>query len=291
MPAVVLVHGSGPNDRDETVGKLKPFRDLAWGLASRGIVVLRYEKRTKEHAAKISKILDKTTVKEETIDDALAAVRLLKNNKHVDSNRIFVLGHSLGGALIPRLALDDQISAGYIIMAGPARPLEDIILEQQKYLLSLQSRPQSDDDKKAIAAIEGFVAKVKDPNLSKDLATSGLPSSWPPVYWIDLRGYKPAEKAVEITKPLLIMQGGKDYQVTSADYQLWQDALKAKPNVTFKLYPDLAHPFTKSTGVPSPADYEKAQNVSQNVVEDLADWIKGQKPQQIQSAKPISADK
>jgi hypothetical protein len=278
MPAVVLVHGSGPNDRDETVASVKPFRDLAWGLASRGIVVLRYEKRTKEHSQKIAKVIDKLTVKEETIDDALAAVQWLKTNKHVDSTRIFVLGHSLGGMLIPRIAQQDPTSAGFIVMAGAARPLEDIILEQSHFLLSLKPEPHSEADKKSMEEIEANVAKVKDPNLSSDAKASGLPQNWPPSYWLDLRGYKPAEMAKAINKPLLILQAEKDYQVTEADYALWQEALAGKSNVTFKLYPGLSHPFTQSLGTPSPADYNTAQNVSATVIEDIADWVKKQKP-------------
>jgi len=78
FPAVVLVHGSGPQDRDETIGPNKPFRDLAWGLASQGIAVLRYDKRTKVHGAMMAGAVEQFTVKEETIDDALAAVALLR---------------------------------------------------------------------------------------------------------------------------------------------------------------------------------------------------------------------
>jgi dienelactone hydrolase len=110
----VLVHGSGPQDRDETIGPNKPFRDLAWGLASQGIAVLRYEKRTKKHAMKLVLIKNTITVKQETIDDALAAVALLRKTERIDPNRIFVLGHSLGGMLIPRIGARDPDVAHWI---------------------------------------------------------------------------------------------------------------------------------------------------------------------------------
>jgi hypothetical protein len=110
--AVVLVHGSGPNDRDETVGPNKPFRDLAQGLASRGIAVLRYDKRTKVHGMKMGGIMNTFTVKEETVDDALAAVALLRKTEGIDPRRVFVLGHSLGGTLAPRIAKGDPGIAG-----------------------------------------------------------------------------------------------------------------------------------------------------------------------------------
>ncbi|HEY7214553.1 MAG TPA: alpha/beta fold hydrolase, partial [Thermoanaerobaculia bacterium] len=118
FPAVVLVHGSGPNDRDETVGGAKPFRDLAWGLASRGIAVLRYEKRTRQYAAKLAAIAN-PTVQQETIDDALAAAALLRGTEGIDPARIYVLGHSLGGMLVPRIGRQDPKIAGFVVMAAP----------------------------------------------------------------------------------------------------------------------------------------------------------------------------
>jgi hypothetical protein len=120
--AVVLVHGSGPNDRDETVGANKPFRDLAWGLADRGIGVLRYEKRTRQYASTLS-TLENLTVREETIEDALLGVALLRAHDRIDPGRVFVLGHSLGGTLAPRIALEDRSLAGLIVMAGATRPI------------------------------------------------------------------------------------------------------------------------------------------------------------------------
>jgi len=127
--AIVLVHGSGPNDRDETLGPNKPFRDLAWGLADRGIAVLRYEKRTREHAAEMAGNKN-GTVREETIEDALLAAALLRRTDRIDPKRVFVLGHSLGGTLAPRIAAEDPSIAGLIVMAGATRPLLEVAREQ-----------------------------------------------------------------------------------------------------------------------------------------------------------------
>ena len=119
--AVLLVHGSGPNDRDEAIGPNKPFRDLAWGLASQGIVVLRYDKRTKVYPEKMSDLLNTLTVKEEVIDDVLEAVSLLRSIPEVDSQRIVVLGHSMGGYLLPRIGAADRGIAGLVVLAGLCR--------------------------------------------------------------------------------------------------------------------------------------------------------------------------
>ncbi|HZY41469.1 MAG TPA: alpha/beta fold hydrolase, partial [Anaerolineae bacterium] len=157
--AVVLVHGSGPNDRDETVFVNRPFKDLAWGLASRGIAVLRYDKRTKVYGEKLAQSTT-LTVKEETIDDAVAAVELLRQTANIDPKRVYVLGHSLGGMLAPRIAQADANIAGLIIMAGVTRPLEDVILEQVKYILSLGDT-SSAAAQQQLAQTEKLVAAIK----------------------------------------------------------------------------------------------------------------------------------
>ncbi len=269
FPAVVLVHGSGPNDRDESLGANKPFRDLAEGLASRGVAVLCYDKRTKVYPAKVVKEPN-FTVKEEAIDDVVAAVTLLRNTKEVNSKKVFVLGHSMGGTLIPRIGKADQRIAGLIVMAGATRPLEDIILEQVIYLASLEGAPSPEAQKK-IEEIRSLVAKVKSPALSPD---SPPMFSAPATYWLDLRGYKPAEAAKSLKQPTLIMQGGRDYQSTTAEYDGWTKALSGRPNVTFKLYPTLNHLFAEGEGKSTPPEYEKRGPVAKAVIDDLVGWIK-----------------
>ena len=131
VPAVVLVQGSGPQDEDESLGPNKPFKDLAYGLASQNIAVLRYVKRTKQYGAD-SKSDAPFTVKDEVTDDAIAAVALLAKMPEVNKKQIYVLGHSLGGMLAPRIAAADPQVAGIIIMAGTARPLEKVVVEQSQ---------------------------------------------------------------------------------------------------------------------------------------------------------------
>ena len=185
FPAVVLVHGSGPNDRDETVEKNKPFRDLAWGLASRGVAVLRYEKRTRQHGAQLAGVKN-FTVQQETVDDALAAAELLRHTEGIDPKRVFVLGHSLGGMLIPRIGARDPQLAGLIVMAGAAKPLEDIILEQVAYLDAADGAV-TDQEKSRFESLKAEVARVKALKPGDTGTALGAPDS----YWLDLRGYDP----------------------------------------------------------------------------------------------------
>ena len=273
FPAVVLVHGSGPHDRDETVGPNRPFRDLAWGLASRGIAVLRYEKRTKAHSVKFTaEMVAKLTVKEETIDDALSAVSLLRETKGIDPARIYVLGHSLGAMVLPRIASADPRIAGLIVMAGPTRPLEDVILDQVNYINGLDGTV-SDTEKASMDSLKVQAARAKDPALSSATPAESLPLGLPAAYWIDLRGYEPAEAAKALKQPMLVLQGGRDYQVTSTDFEGWRAALGSRPDVVLKLYPNLNHLFAEGDGMGTPAEYGREGHVAEPVITDIAGWI------------------
>jgi len=273
FPAVVLVHGSGPNDRDETVGRNKPFRDLAWGLASRGIAVLRYDKRTKVHGRSMAGDAGlRITVFEEAVEDVLHAVSLLKETERIDPEKIFILGHSLGGTLIPRIAAREPGAAGFIIMAGAARPLEDLYLEQLEYIFRLDGT-FTPEEKEMLEEAGSVVRKIKCLT-KKDIASPENLLGAGPAYWLDLRGYHPAQEARKISRPLLILQGGRDYQVAGKDFEAWKKALSSRRNVSFKLYPELNHLFIAGEGPSSPAEYLRAGEVAESVIRDIASWIR-----------------
>ena len=272
FPAVILVHGSGPHDRDETIGPNKPFRDLAHGLASRQIAVMRYEKRTKHHNARMAAMRSTITMKEETVDDALAAAQVLRRTAGLDPRRLFVLGHSQGGMLIPRIGVRDPGLAGFIVFAGCTRPLEDVLVEQVTYIAGLDGQ-LSDLEKSQLMLLRKQVARVKDPKLSPKTRASELPLGLDPVYWLDLRGYRPAEAARALAQPMLVLQGGRDYQVTGEDFALWKSALADRKNVQLKLYPDLNHLFATGKGKATPAEYNQPSHVAPAVIQDIADWV------------------
>ena len=278
FPAVVLVHGSGPNDRDETLGPNKPFKDLAWGLATRGIAVLRYDKRSKVYGKKIvsdPKLEAAMTVKDETIDDALAAAALLEKTKGVDPRRVFILGHSLGGYLMPRIALAAKPLniAGFISMAGLTRELDDTILRQMTYLYGLAGNTLTDEDKKKLEAIKADVARIKALTAADKGSTTKILGAMP-TYWLDVRGYNPPEMAKSVQKPMLILQGGRDYQVTTDDFENWKRALGGRKDVEFHLYPKLNHLFYEGEGQLVPLEYiQKHGSVASYVVADIANWI------------------
>ncbi|MEO7135754.1 MAG: alpha/beta fold hydrolase [Vicinamibacterales bacterium] len=270
FPGVVLVHGSGPNDRDESIGPNKPFRDLAEGLASRGIAVLRYDKRTRTHANRIGGLRD-FTVRDEVIDDAVAAVRNLRETPSVRVDRVFLLGHSLGGMLAPRIAAAEPSIAGLILLAAATKPLEQAIVEQTRYLAMLDGKVSADEET-AIAAVTKLAADVRALKASDPpIVSTGI--SAPASYWLDLRGYDPPAAARGLKQPMLVLQGERDYQVTMEDQAAWQRAIGSRANVQITSYPALNHLFLAGSRPSAPAEYGQAGHVDEAVVRDIAAWI------------------
>jgi dienelactone hydrolase len=268
FPVVVLVHGPGPNDRDESIYATRIFEDIAEGLASRGIAVLRYDKRTKVYGPQMSDLA--FTLKEETIDDAVRALALARRQPEANPNRIFVLGHSLGGYAVPRIARQDGKLAGAIVLAGNARRIEDVSLAQTEFMLKAKGGA-SPDEQKRLDLMKAEAARVKGLMAEKDNppVLLGLPTA----YYLDLKGYDPPLEARKLAIPMLFLQGERDFQVTLEDLALWKTGLAGAKNITFHTYSPLNHLFIAGEGPPSPAEYRKLGNVAPVVIDDIAGWV------------------
>jgi hypothetical protein len=264
VPAVVLVHGSGAHDRDETIGPNKPFRDLALGLASGGVAVLRYDKRTKVHGAQMT---GEVTVEEEVIEDALAAVETLRAHARIDPERIFVAGHSLGAMLAPEIARQDGRLAGIVLLAAPARPFGEVVAEQIEYVRSLTPAPQQ----AAMDSMARLVERLTAGDLAPEEPVLGATAS----YFYDLARHDPVSIAAALTLPMLIIQGGRDYQVTMADFALWRAALGDESRVSFEAYDDLNHLFHVGEGKATPSEYARAGHVDGRVIERVGSFVRG----------------
>jgi len=278
VPAVVLVHGSGSSNMDEKVGKLTPFRDLADGLAEHGIASVRYDKRSFAHGLKM--LRDKSgviTVKEETIEDAVLAAELLRKDPRIDAGNIFVIGHSMGGMLAPRIDAEGGNFRGLILMAGTPRKLEDILIEQNEQMQS------------AIKGLTGWILKKQGQKLkqlfaglyelSDEAAKKRKCGGGTTLYYFKEMGEHPAAGYLEnLQKPMLIMQGGKDFQVKAdKDFAAYQNLLKGRQNVTFRLYRQLNHAFVPSVHgsiAKAREEYNVEQHIGQDVIADIANWIK-----------------
>lgn len=273
FPCVVLVHGSGPNDRDETLLENRPFQDLAWGLARQGIATLRYDKRAYVYGTRSVPEGEELTLANEVTEDALSAVKLAATQQGIDPRRIFVLGHSLGGAMAPQIATFCPELKGIILLAGSARPLDVLIAEQITYLNSLNPTPGWENQLALLKKQFDNVRKSGTPDY--DPAVSS-PLGQPLSYWQSLDNYHQTEVAKGLKLPVLILNGEKDYNVTLTDFNLWKKELGGKKNVTFKAYPGLNHLFMQSSEKPTPEDYKTTRHIPEYVISDIAGWIKKQ---------------
>jgi dienelactone hydrolase len=271
---VVLVHGSGPHDRDETIGGNKPFCDLAWGLATRGIAVYRYEKRTQAHPARSEKETMAITVDQEVLDDAGLAVAALAKVKELDPKRIFVIGHSLGAHVAPVIAKRNEQVAGIVLLAGNTRPLEDLIWEQISGMIADKGKP-GEEEEKYLARLKKQVALARQRDLPDDTPREDLPLRIPAVYLKSLRALDVVEVARKLDRPILVLQGERDYQVTMTDFAGWKKALADRPRARLKSYPDLNHLFIAGKGKSTPEEYQRSGHVAREVIDDIAAWILG----------------
>ncbi|GAB6992291.1 alpha/beta fold hydrolase [Paenibacillus pini] len=275
FPAVVLVHGSGPSDRDESVGGAKPLRDLAVGLANKGIAVLRYDKVTYEHTMKVNAD-PKFNIKKETVDDAISAVNLLTKTQNIDSTRIFVAGHSQGGYAMPLIIDADKQKhiAGTILLAGPSSKFIDVAIEQTNEVMQrVKELGQDPTPYEPLLQTWTSVAKLlNDPQYSVDKLPANFPM--PPAYWwYEQKNYKPTDLAKTQTGPMLVLQGENDYQVPIQEYEAWKKELKDRKDVEFKSYPKVTHLLTEYDGISTGAEYAMPANVSPTLIDDIANWV------------------
>ncbi|OZB90998.1 alpha/beta fold hydrolase [Paenibacillus sp. XY044] len=277
VPAIVLVHGSGPNDRDESSGGGKLFRDLAVGLAGEGIAVLRYEKRTREYPLRSASPF--FTVQEETVDDAVSAAALLAADPRIDPRQIYVLGHSQGGMLVPRIIASDtgKHFAGAVLMSAPSGALEDLMLMQYRGILKRAEEEGASPEKltrlqKQVDTWEKAAALLKDPGYSKE----HLPDSFPlpnAYWWFDFRNYSGPMLARDQNVPMYILQGDNDVQVPPSSLKVWRSALSARKDVAFKSYPGLNHMYIYYSKNSTGDEYKLPGNVPGEVITDVANWI------------------
>jgi uncharacterized protein len=268
---VVLVSGSGPNDQDETVGPNKPFRDIALDLAARGIATVRYDKRTRDYPPSSNPI---TTGTQEYVPDALAAIHLLQRLPAVDTRRIFVLGHSQGGTYAPLIAKRAPSVAGVVLLAAGAEPIGAAILRQTRYLATLPGTIGA-KAKAELPYLRRQVAEIDNPaKLAKDSPGTVLYGGIHPAYYLSMLRYDEVATARSIPQPLLLLQGGRDYQVTvKNDLHIWLEGLRGRSGVTAVRFPKANHLFLDGTGRANPLEYYKPGHLDPKLIATIAAWI------------------
>ncbi len=274
VPAVVLVHGSGASNMDERIYKLTPFKDLAQGLAAQGIASIRYNKRPFVYGMKMRK--QTVTVWEETIEDAIRATELLKNDPRIDPGRVFIIGHSMGAMLAPRIDAEGGDYRGLILMAGAPGRLEEILVRQLK-----QAAQSKGGMMRALFYLEDRIFSKKFVglyDLSDEEAKKKKFAGSTSLYYFKEMGRKTAVDYLKASqKPVLIMQGGMDFQVLpSEDYAGFQEQLQGRNNVEYRLYETLNHLFVKGIYndiLKAGKEYKIEQHISEDVIHDISDFI------------------
>jgi len=264
VPAVIFVHGSGLADMDETIGVLKPFEEMAQELAKRGIASIRYDKVTYTYQQELSTKYN-FTIYDEYISSAIAACDILIETDEIDSQNIFVIGHSQGGQIAPFIVDMKEGIKGAIIMAGSTKHILDTLMEQLE-----------DQNSTSYDEYLHYYNIVKDINEVNEVNEKYFYFGAYSAYWENYNSLNFEEKILKVSDnhPLLIMQGGKDLQVKTDDFFKYQEILENKENVEFNLYDNLNHAFVDGTDETLQTSYRKRKNIPVEVIDDMSNWIK-----------------
>lgn len=252
VPLVVMVHGSGPCDRNETIGPNTPFRDMAHALARAGIASLRYDKRTFVYGAQVAQVGGADTYDTEVVHDAIQAIVVGRSLSQVDSTHIFVMGHSLGGALVPRIILHSPVPiAGGVLWSAPARPLDVLLREQLRHIASQSGQSP----------------------MAADQAYAQIIQQLPQPYLDFARTHRPIDEAGQTSVPLLIIGGGHDYQVPSADYLMWRVGLVHRPSTEYLWIEDGDHLLRTLPRMARPEDYMQRHPMSEEGIKGIIHFL------------------
>jgi hypothetical protein len=274
VPLVVIVNEAGPTDKDFTFDINRPYKDLAWGLASQGFAVFRYDKRSSLYGmmmagGKMNYV--PFTCREEYLVDLYAALDTLEKRTDLDFSRLFILGHGEGGILGPIIAKERKEVKGIIMMGANSYKTQEMMIQQYAYLSRVTPGKKDEYDEQTRKAKYSMRKNLYEYELM-----DSMPYGVQPSYWIWLNRYDHVQMAKDMKNPLLILHGERDYQVNMDNYELWKKRLKKKKNVTFRLYPKLNHMFYEGGGESTYSEYYIRSNIPEYVINDIVSWMKAQ---------------
>lgn len=283
---LILVHGSGPHGREERVGGVRVFSDLAAGLVERiNLAVFSFDKRTFTHQNRFAALPEEEiTVFNETIDEVLTLVEHFQSQYE----QIALLGHSLGGSCIPYLLANSSAGLG-IMLAASYSPLEDLIIRQMRYLLKyapesgltetiVETTAQQVETLKLLLAgsVDNEAGAQAQSEEKQKRLSSELPLGLPLPYFQSLHKLNTNALAKALDKPVLLVQGERDYQVNMDEFEAWKELLSANPNFTFRSYEKLNHLFVEGDigALSVPSEYAQQANLPAYLLDDIADFLK-----------------
>jgi len=299
-PVVILISGSGAQDRNSEILKHKSFWVIADFLSRQGIAVLRYDERGVGESTGSFQ----GATSEDFAEDVKAAVAFLKKRKDVDKKHIFLIGHSEGGVVAPMVATSSKDIAGIILLAAPGVGGDQLLIKQNEDLRLAQGMPE-EEVKQVGKLMEGMLKIVKEEEELNSLgqklhaytteAIEKLPASELEAIGENKNAYiqtqimaysskwmrffikhDPAAVLRQVRCPVLAVNGEKDLQVASdINLKAIEQALAEGGNQQLKLvsYPDLNHLFQHcETGIP--AEYISIEETfAQEVMEEMKTWI------------------
>jgi pimeloyl-ACP methyl ester carboxylesterase len=273
FPCAVIIPDSGNEiERYGLIGPNAVYFDLAEMLAKRGIGVLIFDKRGYTYGAATSEEL---TIETEYLEDAVYAVAFLKAQAVCDTDKIFLIGHGMGGYVLPMIFLNAEESiSGLVFMAANASNLEDMIY-MQLYTSAMMDNEMTDQESTELNFAAEMVENVR--LLSEenyDIYTSSQLLGLTARYWLSLQGYNSASAATEISKPMLFLYGERDYQVDPIEGEPYEEALKGREDVSIKVLADINHLFMKAEGDIGFEEYYKPNRVDEDVINEVESFIK-----------------
>ena len=272
LPLIVIIGESGPTDKDGSYDENKPYKDLAWGMATNGYVVFRYDKRSINYSIMLMR--DKMsytsfTCREDYLDDLYKAMDTLESFKYIDKDRVYVLGHGQGGMLLPLVAKERREVKGIIMMGSNAKRTQEMMIDQYAYLSKVTPYKKDEYDEQAKKALRSM-----DKKLNPLTEHHHMPYDVQATYWIWLNKYKHLEMAKKQKTPMLILHGERDYQVNMENLKLWQNTLSKNPAATIKSYPKLNHLFYTGEVESTYSEYYLKSNIPDYVMKDIIEWLK-----------------
>ena len=289
FPAIVLVAGSGPNDRNEEIFGHKPFMVIADHLTKNGYAVLRYDKR----GVASSEGNFSTATAFDFANDTKSALDYLKTIKEIDSKKIGILGHSEGGMIAQIIAAENKELPFIISLAGPGIAMDELMLLQKLEIEKASGVPEDAREinqsifkkvyeimKKNITneqvkqEIRSYIKSHPDTNDVPDSEIEQIAAQVDNVWFTTFIRYNPENNLAKIKSKALILNGEKDVQVTAKEnLEGWRKGLVHNKNATIKSYPNLNHMFqTAKTGMPD--EYAEIETTIEPVVlKDITKWL------------------
>jgi hypothetical protein len=258
VPGVAILHRSGPLDRDGSVGPNRPYRDLAAGLAARGVASIRYDKRS--FVCDLGK--EEQSLDNVIVADAAAAVERLGQVERVSD--VVVFGHGIGGVAAPLVAHETDVT-GLVLGATPTRPLSEVFFGTERRKAEADGEVTFEEQQRLDYVGEKLNATA-DLGPDDDYYILGTATT----FWRDLRAHDVVAAVRERPEPVLALHPGRGFVTTATDRRVWRDAL---PPGALEEYSELDHLFMHVFEESLPEAYFFPDTLSDEVVDDVAAWV------------------